>query len=169
MAAPALTQRLSEQARPHLVPYAAGGAVDVLARTLGQSLSKPGQQRYRNRPGPADHASRRSRNLPRWLHADPVAAASAEQFFYPKLPYDTFKDFTAQRDRYSPLAIVVSKTVRERSRELLAARAPNLNLVLRMSGNGTSAHLAGESSLHGQGQDHHPYKGGALPSRRDRR
>jgi tripartite-type tricarboxylate transporter receptor subunit TctC len=36
-----------------LVPYAAGGAVDVLARTLGQSLSKTwGQQPViENRPG----------------------------------------------------------------------------------------------------------------------
>ena len=36
-----------------LVPYAAGGAVDVLARTIGQSLSKTwGQQPViENRPG----------------------------------------------------------------------------------------------------------------------
>ena len=36
-----------------LVPYAAGGAVDVLARTLGQSLAKTwGQQPVvENRPG----------------------------------------------------------------------------------------------------------------------
>ena len=36
-----------------LVPYAAGGAVDVLARTLGQSLAKTwGQQPIiENRPG----------------------------------------------------------------------------------------------------------------------
>ena len=33
------------------------------------------------------------------------------QFFYPKLPYDTFKDFTAISEiAASPLAIVVSKS-----------------------------------------------------------
>ena len=42
-----------------LVPYAAGGAVDVLARTLGQSLSKTwGQQPViENRPGAGDRKS----------------------------------------------------------------------------------------------------------------
>lgn len=58
-----------------LVPYAAGGAVDVLARTLGQSLAKTwGQQPViDNRPGAAwDHRIASARAVATgWLHVDP--------------------------------------------------------------------------------------------------
>jgi Tripartite tricarboxylate transporter family receptor len=55
-----------------LVPYAAGGAVDVLARTLAQSLAKTwGQQPViDNRPGAGGLASARAVVAGR-LHADP--------------------------------------------------------------------------------------------------
>jgi tripartite-type tricarboxylate transporter receptor subunit TctC len=69
------------------------------------------------------------------------------QFFYPKLPYDTFKDFTAISEiAYSRLAIVVSKSSPVKNlQELLAtAREKPESLSYGMSGNGTSAHLAGE-------------------------
>jgi tripartite-type tricarboxylate transporter receptor subunit TctC len=69
------------------------------------------------------------------------------QFFYPKLTYDTFKDFTAISEvAASPLAIVVAKNNPVQSlRELLeTARAKPESLSYGMSGNGTSAHLAGE-------------------------
>lgn len=135
-----------------LVPYAAGGAVDVLARTIGQSLSKTwGQQPViENRPGAggviASHALAQS--APDGYTLILVASGHPlNQFIYPKLPYDTFKDFTAITEvAYSPLAIVVSRKSGITDLKDLIARAREKpdSLSYGMSGNGTSAHLAGE-------------------------
>src|SRR3954451_12025543 len=135
-----------------LVPYAAGGAVDVLARTIGQSLSKNwGQQPViENRPGAGGIIASQAltQSAPDGYTMILVASGHPlNQFFYPKLPYDTFKDFTAISEiAYSPLAIVVSKDSPVKNlQELLAtARAKPESLSYGMSGNGTSAHLAGE-------------------------
>ena len=154
-----------------LVPYAAGGAVDVLARTIGQSLSKIwGQQLVvENRPGAggiiASHALTQS--APDGYTLIIVASGHPlNQFFYPKLPYDTFRDFTAISEvAYSPLAIVVSKDNPAKNlQELLAtARQKPDELSYGMSGNGTSAHLAGELLNYMAGVKilSIPYKGGA--------
>src|SRR5205085_11041279 len=135
-----------------LVPYAAGGAVDVLARTLGQSPSKTwGQQPViENRPGAGGIIASQAltQSAPDGYTLILVASGHPlNQFFYPKLPYDTFKDFTAISEiAYSPLAIVVSKNSPVKNlQELLAtAREKPESLSYGMSGNGTSAHLAGE-------------------------
>src|SRR5258705_10822567 len=133
-----------------LVPYAAGGAVDVLARTLGQSLSKTwGQQPViENRPGAGGIIASQAltQSAPDGYKLILVASGHPlNQFFYPKLPYDTFKDFTAITEiAYSPLAIVGSKDSPVRNlQELLAtARAKPVFLSYGMSGHGTSTHLA---------------------------
>jgi tripartite-type tricarboxylate transporter receptor subunit TctC len=135
-----------------LVPYAAGGAVDVLARTIGQSLSKIwGQQPViENRPGAGGIVASQAlaQSPPDGYTLILVASGHPlNQFFYPKLPYDTFKDFTAISElASSPLAIVVSKDNPVKTlQELLAiARQKPEALSYGMSGNGTSAHLAGE-------------------------
>jgi tripartite-type tricarboxylate transporter receptor subunit TctC len=144
-----------------LVPYAAGGAVDVLARTLGQSLAKIwGQQPViDNRPGAGGIVASQA-----LVQAPPdgytlILVASGHplnQFIYPSLPYDTFKDFTAITEiASSPLALVVAK------------KSPYANLqdllAYGMSGNGTSAHLAGELLKYMAGVKilAIPYKGGA--------
>src|SRR6202790_755684 len=98
-----------------LVPYAAGGAVDVLARTLGQSLAKTwGQQPIiENRPGAGGIvASQALTQAPPDGYTLILVASGhpLNQFIYPSLPYDTFKDFTAISEiASSPLAILVSK------------------------------------------------------------
>jgi tripartite-type tricarboxylate transporter receptor subunit TctC len=135
-----------------LVPYAAGGAVDVLARTIGQSLLKIwGQQPViENRPGAGGIIASQAlaQSPPDGYTLILVASGHPlNQFFYPKLPYDTFKDFTAISEvAYSPLAIIVSKSNPAKNLgELLAmAREKPEALSYGMSGNGTSAHLAGE-------------------------
>lgn len=135
-----------------LVPYAAGGAVDVLARTIGQSLSKTwGQQPViENRPGAGGVIASQAlaQSAPDGYSLILVASGHPlNQFIYPKLPYDTFKDFTAITEvAYSPLAIVVSKKSGITDLKDLIARAREKpdSLSYGMSGNGTSAHLAGE-------------------------
>jgi tripartite-type tricarboxylate transporter receptor subunit TctC len=134
------------------VPYAAGGAVDVLARTIGQSLSKIwGQQPVvENRPGAGGIIASQTlaQSAPDGYKLILVASGHPlNQFFYPKLPYDTFKDFTAITEvASSPLAIVVSQKsdVRNLQQLLAAAKQKPDSLSYGMSGNGTSAHLAGE-------------------------
>src|SRR5436190_21889782 len=125
-----------------LVPYAAGGAVDVLARTVGQSLSKIwGQQPViENRPGAGGIIASQAltQSAPDGYTLILVASGHPlNQFFYPKLPYDTFKDFTAISEiAASPLAIVVSKDSPVKNlQELLAtARAKPESLSYGMSG-----------------------------------
>ena len=154
-----------------LVPYAAGGAVDVLARTLGQSLSKTwGQQPViENRPGAGGIIASQAltQSAPDGYTLILVASGHPlNQFFYPKLPYDTFKDFTAISEiAYSPLAIVVSKDspMKTLADLVKTARDKPGSLSYGMSGNGTSAHLAGEllkymAKIKIQAI---PYKGGA--------
>jgi tripartite-type tricarboxylate transporter receptor subunit TctC len=135
-----------------LVPYAAGGAVDVLARTLGQSLAKIwGQQPIiDNRPGAGGIVASQAlvQSAPDGYTLILVASGHPlNQFIYPKLPYDTFKDFTAISEiASSPLAILVSKKSPYTNLQdiLAASRKDPDSLSYGMSGNGTSAHLAGE-------------------------
>ncbi|MBI5112487.1 MAG: tripartite tricarboxylate transporter substrate binding protein [Rhodovulum sp.] len=139
-----------------LVPYAAGGAVDVLARTLGQALAKPwGQQLVvDNRPGAGGIIASQAliQSAPDGTTLLLVASGHPlNQFFYPKLPYDTFADFTPITEiAYSPLTINVAGNSPYKSLTALLdeARAKPGALSYGMSGIGTSAHLAGELLNH---------------------
>ena len=135
-----------------LVPYTAGGAVDVLARTLAQSLAKTwGQQPViDNRPGAGGIIASQAlaQSPPDGYTLILVASGHPlNQFIYPSLPYDTFKDFTGITEiASSPLAIVAAKTSSYRTlQDVLAASSKEPDsLSYGMAGNGTSAHLAGE-------------------------
>ncbi len=154
-----------------IVPYAAGGAVDVMARTIGQALSKTwGQQSViENRPGAGGIIASQA-----LIQAPPdgytlILVASGHplnQFFYPRLPYDTFKDFTAITEVADmPLTINVARNspIKDLKELLAQARAKPGALSYGMSGYGTSAHLAGELLNHLAGVKivSIPYKGGA--------
>jgi tripartite-type tricarboxylate transporter receptor subunit TctC len=154
-----------------LVPYAAGGAVDVLARTFGQSLAKIwGQQPViENRPGAGGIIASQAlvQSPPDGYTLILVASGHPlNQFIYQSLPYDTFKDFTAISEiASSPLAVLVSKKSSYTNLQdlLAAARKDPDSLSYGMSGNGTSAHLAGELLKYMAGVKivAVPYKGGA--------
>jgi tripartite-type tricarboxylate transporter receptor subunit TctC len=154
-----------------LVPYAAGGAVDVLARTLGQSLAKTWGQHpvIENRPGAGGIVASQALTQAPPDGTTLILVASGHplnQFIYPKLPYDTFKDFTAISEiASSPLAILVPKTSPYTNLQdlLTAARKDPDSLSYGMAGNGTSSHLAGELLKYMAGVKivAVPYKGGA--------
>src|SRR3954451_14588289 len=81
------------------VPYPAGGAVDILARTLGDGLSKNWGQPVviENRPGAGGVVASQAlaTSAPDGYTLIVVASGHATNpFLYPKMPYDTFKDFT---------------------------------------------------------------------------
>jgi tripartite-type tricarboxylate transporter receptor subunit TctC len=153
-----------------LVPYPAGGAVDILARTLGDELAKQWGQSVivENRPGAGGVvASQALATSPADGYTLIVVASghATNPFLYAKLPYDTFKDFT-------PISLLASSPnillVRADSpfktlADLLAqARLKPGSLSYGMAGNGTSTHLAGEllKSLAKVDIVAIPYKGG---------
>ena len=154
-----------------IVPYAAGGAVDVLARTIGQALSKTwGQQSVvDNRPGAGGIIASQAliQSPPDGYTLILVAAGHPlNQFFYPKLPYDTFKDFTAitqVADMALTINVAKSSPIKDLKELLEQAKAKPGVLSYGMSGYGTSAHLAGELLNHTAGVKivSIPYKGGA--------
>jgi tripartite-type tricarboxylate transporter receptor subunit TctC len=153
------------------VPYPAGGGVDVLARTLGDVVSKQWGQSVviENRPGAGGLIASQA------LAASPpdgytlivVASGHATNaFLYPKIPYDTFKDFTPiSLLASSPNVLLVraDSPFRTIGDMIAAAKAKPGSLSFAHSGTGTSTHLAGEllKNLAGIDLNAIPYKGGA--------
>src|ERR1700719_1029426 len=89
-----------------LVPFPPGGAVDIVARTLGDELSKRWGQPIvvENRPGAGGTiaAEVAAKAAPDGYTIILVASGHAiVSYLYPNLPYDPVKDFT-------PLALVAS-------------------------------------------------------------
>src|SRR5579872_3082790 len=134
------------------VPYAAGGGVDILARTLGDAVSKSWGQSVivENRPGAGGIVASQAlvTSVPDGYTLMVVASGHATNpFLYPKIPYDTFKDFT-------PISLLASSPnilmVRADSpfktlADMIAqARAKPGSLSFGHAGTGTSTHLAGE-------------------------
>jgi len=153
-----------------LVPYAAGGVPDVLARVVGQRLSEALSQQFvvENKPGaggipavmtvvkaPADGYT--------LLIAD-VAQTAINPHLFEKLPYDTLKDLApVSIVASSPIYVVVSPSVRIDSfAELIAyAKAHPNRLSYGSAGIGSIHHISMESIKAALGIDlaHVPYKG----------
>jgi tripartite-type tricarboxylate transporter receptor subunit TctC len=155
-----------------IVPFPAGGATDVVARTVGQKLSENLGQPVivDNRPGAGGN-----------IGAEVVANAPADGYtllvcsaaevainvsLYKKLPYDPVKDFAPVTLATSaPLVLVVHPSIPARSvQELIGlARSRPGQLVYASSGSGGPQHLAGElfKLMAKIDMVHVPYKGGA--------
>jgi tripartite-type tricarboxylate transporter receptor subunit TctC len=153
------------------VPYPAGGGVDVLARTLGDVVSKQWGQSVviENRPGAGGLiASQALATSPPDGYTLIVVASghATNPFLYPKIPYDTFRDFTPiSLLASSPNVLLVRadspfKTLGEM---IAATKARPASLSFAHAGTGTSTHLAGEllKSLAKIDLNAIPYKGGA--------
>ena len=153
------------------VPYAAGGGVDILARTLGDVVSKEWGQTVvvENRPGAGGVVASQAlvSSAPDGYTLIVVASGHATNaFLYPKIPYDSFTDFT-------PISLLASSPnillVRADSPfktlgDVIAqAKAKPGSLSFGHAGTGTSTHLAGEllKSLAQIDIAAIPYKGGA--------
>jgi tripartite-type tricarboxylate transporter receptor subunit TctC len=152
-----------------VVPFAAGGGVDILTRTLAQHLGERlGQQvLVEDRPGAGGN-----------LGVDAVAKAPADGYtllmattgthtinpgLYAKLPFDAERDFKPITLIASvPNLLVVNPTLNVGSAaELIAlARSKPGQLSFASFGNGTSNHLSGEmlKTLTGIQVTHVPYK-----------
>ncbi|MDB5816868.1 MAG: transporter substrate-binding protein, partial [Rhizobacter sp.] len=154
-----------------VVPSAAGGLVDGMARTIGERISKPLGQPVviDSRPG-ANGA----------IAAGVVAKAPADGYtllyavnsfvlaplLMAKPGYDVFKDFVpVSLSNYGLLVFAVGKGVPANDmREFVAmARSKPGALSFGSAGQGSSGHLYGEKLMRDEGlqMTHVPYKGGA--------
>ncbi|TAK68812.1 MAG: tripartite tricarboxylate transporter substrate binding protein [Betaproteobacteria bacterium] len=154
-----------------IIPSSAGGIIDVLPRALFQKMSESLRQQIvvDNRPGAAGiiGSEMAAKAAPDGYTLLVVATAHAiNPGLYPKLPYDTAKDFTPiTMVARIPLLLVTHPSLPVNNvRELVAlAKAKPGQLFFASAGNGQGSHLAGEmfKSLAGIDLTHVPYKGAA--------
>jgi tripartite-type tricarboxylate transporter receptor subunit TctC len=153
------------------VPYAAGGGVDILTRTLGDVVSRQLGQTVvvENRPGAGGVVASQAlvQSPPDGYALIMVASGHATNpFLYPKMPYDTFKDFTPiSLLASSPNILLVRKDspFKNLADVVAEAKAKPGSLSIAHAGTGTSTHLAVEllKSLAKVDLNAIPYKGGA--------
>jgi tripartite-type tricarboxylate transporter receptor subunit TctC len=153
------------------VPYAAGGGVDILTRTLGDVVSRQWGQTVvvENRPGAGGVVASQAlvTSPPDGYTLIVVASGHATNpFLYPKIPYDTFNDFTPiSLLASSPnILLVRADSPFKRLADMIAqARSKPGSLAFAHAGTGTSTHLAGEllKNLAKIDINAIPYKGGA--------
>lgn len=155
-----------------VVPFAAGGATDVIARVVGQKVADQLGQ-----PVVVDNKAGASGNI----GAVTVARAAPDGYtilmatsshainatLYKKLDYSLTQDFAALSNLASvPLVLVVNPGVPAKSVRELAdfAKAQGDKVNFASGGTGTASHLAGEqfNTLVGTRMLHVPYKGGAV-------
>ena len=153
-----------------VVPFAPGGATDILARAIGQKLAERLGQSVviENKPGAGttvgnDFVAKSPADGYTLLFAPTPFAIS--QVMYPKLPYDAQRDFMpVTLLAVSPFILVVNPALPVKSVAELIAYAKSRPGVLSFcsAGNGTVPHLAGEFFKLRAGIEmaHIPYKGG---------
>src|SRR5438105_8248779 len=154
-----------------IVPYAAGGAVDIVARTIGQPLSEAMKQPVivENKPGASANIGMEfvAKSAPDGytllMASNGIATNMA---LFPNLAFDGRRDFAPiAKIGYAPLVIVAPASSPAKSfKDLIAmAKAAPGKLTYASAGNGSSGHLAGELLKSAARIDvlHIPYKGGA--------
>ena len=175
-ALPTLPRMASAQAYPTrpvrlIVPIAAGGTQDILARLVGQRLSERLGQPFiiENRPGAGGN-----------IGTEAVVRAPADGYtlllvssqntnnatLYEKLNFNFIRDIAPVAGIIrGPFVMVVNPTVPAKTvPELIAyAKANPSKLSMASAANGTGTHLAGElfKMMAGIDMVHVPYRGGA--------
>jgi len=154
-----------------VVGYAPGGAVDVVARTLGQSLSAQLGQNFlvENKPGAGTNIAVKSvisadaDGYTLMLAANALAANMA---LYQPMPFDAEKELTAvSLVGRVPVVIAANPNAPFSSVAKLieAAKAKPGQIAFASPGNGSTPHMAIEFFAKAAGIDlqHIPYKGGS--------
>ena len=155
-----------------VVPYAAGGTSDVLARLLGQKLTDAWGQIVvvENKAGAsgnigADFDAKAAPDGYTQLLAD-IGTLAIAPSVYPALPFDPVTDFApVSMVAYSPHILVVHPSVKASNvKELIEyAKANQGKMNYATSGVGGANHLAGVEFANRTGVQwvYVPYKGGA--------
>ncbi len=157
-----------------VVPFAAGGTTDILARAVAPELTKAFGQQFvvDNRTGAGGNVGAEI-----VAHAPPdgytllmgtVGTHGINRALYSKLPYDPIKDFAPITMVAGVPNVMVMQTEKARALGInnvadfiKYAKANPGKLNMASSGNGTSIHLAGElfKSMSGTYMVHFPYRG----------
>jgi tripartite-type tricarboxylate transporter receptor subunit TctC len=166
----AAAQKYPEKTVRIVTPFAPGGGTDIFARMLGQRLSETTGQQFivENRPGAGsalgtEHVARSPADGYTLLMTS--ASFSYSPGLYPKLRYDSIKDFTrvAQVVRVPHVIVVIpSFPAKDLQGLVRIARARPGEVLYASAGAGSAMHLAG--ALFGlvtkTQLTHVPYKGG---------
>jgi tripartite-type tricarboxylate transporter receptor subunit TctC len=169
VAAAAAAQTYPSRPIQMVVPYAPGGVVDFVGRTLGQRLSQQVAQPVvmDNRPGAGgiigiEYTARSAPDGHTLVVMDPAIVINPS--LQEKVPYDLLKDLqTVSVIGSSPLVLVVHPAVPAASMNQLIdyARANPGKLNFVSAGIGTTPHMAGEmlKLRANASMQHVPYKG----------
>ena len=153
-----------------VVPFAAGGSTDLLARSIAQRLNEAWKQPVivDNRAGGggivgSDHVAKSAPDGYTILMGTPTTLAVAASL-YAKLPYDPQRDFAPITEiAFIPQLLSVHPTIPTRSvKELVAlARSRPGDLNYGTAGSGSTSHMAMELflSMAKIRMTHVPYKG----------
>jgi tripartite-type tricarboxylate transporter receptor subunit TctC len=176
LAAAALTAPVARAAWPEkpirfVVPYAAGGAADALARTVATELAQRLKQSVivENKPGAGGTIGAMAvASAPADGHTFlyDATAFAVNPSLYPKLGFSYGKDFVpiSMVARIPTLLVVPANSRFNSVAELVKyAKANPGKLSYASAGNGGAAHLSGELFKQGHGLAivHIPYRGGA--------
>ncbi|WP_338819070.1 tripartite tricarboxylate transporter substrate binding protein [Acidovorax temperans] len=155
-----------------IVPFAAGGTTDILARIIGQALTAELGQSVvvDNRAGAGGNiggqAAAKATPDGHTLFMGTVGTHAINASLYKKMPFDPVKDFAPlTRVANVPNLLVANPAQPYKSvKDLIAYAKANPGKVnFGSSGNGSSIHLSGElfKSLVKVDMQHVPYKGSA--------
>ncbi len=169
-AAPALAQSYPSKPIRIVVPYPAGGGIDILSRLIGQRLAQKFGQSVviENKPGAgtlvAAETVARAAADGHTLMVTTDATISINPYLYAKLPYDPVKDFVpvTQLVFLNQLLVANAALPVSNLKELIAhAKANPGKLNYASYGVGSQPHLAMEIFKSQSGADivHVPYKG----------
>jgi tripartite-type tricarboxylate transporter receptor subunit TctC len=156
-----------------VVPFAAGGTTDILARAIAPELQKAFGQSFvvENRAGAGGNVGADAvakSNDGHTILMGTVGTHGINKALYPTLPFDPVKDFAPITVvAYVPNVMVMNA---DKARALNINSVPDFiryakanpgKLNMASSGNGTSIHLAGElfKSMSGTYLVHFPYRG----------
>ena len=157
-----------------VVPFAAGGTTDILARALAPELQRVFGQPFivDNKPGAGGNigAADVAKSAPdgHTLLMGTVGTHGINAALYPKLPYDPIKDFVPITLVAGVPNVLVFNPAKAQAynvnsvQDLIKyAKANPGKLNMASSGNGTSIHLSGElfKSMTGTYMLHFPYRG----------
>ena len=178
-AAPALAQDTWPAARPIkiIVPFAAGGTSDALARVLGQKLQEVLKQTVivENKAGAGGvigaDAAAKSPADGYTLLLGTIASHAINPAMQPKMPYDVMRDFAPVffvGNIANVLLVGNAQPMKSVKDVIAAAKAKPGTLGYGTPGAGSSQHLSGEKFKLDAGIDlvHIPYKGSG-PSMQD--
>ncbi|MDB5900929.1 MAG: tripartite tricarboxylate transporter substrate binding protein [Ramlibacter sp.] len=161
-----------------VVPFAAGGTTDILARSVAQELTKSMGQSFvvENKAGAGGNigADIVAKSAPDGytLLMGTVGTQSINKALYSKMPYDPQKDFAPITLVAGVPNVMVVNTEKAAARNIRNvqdfikyAKANPGKLNMASSGNGTSIHLAGElfKVMSGTYMTHFPF-GGSNPA-----